>query len=168
MALDKMSPDERRGGRPAKGPFLHIPVPWVFVLGYLVGVGFQVLAPVRVGSSAATTAVQVAGSVVVLAGLALAAWAWSMFKQAGTSRVPGETSRVLVTSGPYGFTRNPMYVGLALAYLGETGALLQVWPVPMLIVVLAYVNWCVIPVEEANLKEFTEYGDYCARARRWL
>ena len=61
--------------------------------------------------------------------------------------MPGETSSVLVTSGPYRFTRNPMYVGLALAYLGETGALLQVWPLPLLVLVLAYVNWCVVPVE---------------------
>ena len=167
MTLNEMTPNEQLGGRPAREPFLHIPVPWVFVLGYLVGAGLQMLVPVHVNSSASYT-LQVAGGVTVLVGIALATWGWSMFKRAGTSRVPGETSSVLVTSGPYRFTRNPMYIGLALAYLGEEGALLQVWPLPLLVLVLAYVNWCVVPVEEASLKAFREYGDYCSRVRRWL
>ena len=168
MTSNEMTPNEQLGGRPTREPFLHIPVPWVFVLGYLVGAGLQVLAPVHASSTPFSTALRLAGGVTVLVGIALAAWGWSMFKRAGTSRVPGETSSVLVTSGPHRFTRNPMYVGLALAYLGETGALLQVWPLPLLVLVLAYVNWCVVPVEEASLKAFREYGDYCSRVRRWL
>jgi protein-S-isoprenylcysteine O-methyltransferase Ste14 len=63
-----------------------------------------------------------------VAGAGLAAWSWLIFKRAGTSAVPGEPSRLLVTRGPYRLTRNPMYVGLTLAYLGEAGALVQVWP----------------------------------------
>ena len=58
---------------------------------------------------------------------------------------------MLVTAGPYHFTRNPMYLGLTIAYLGEAGALLEVWPLPFLVLVLAYVNWCVVPVEEGRL-----------------
>jgi protein-S-isoprenylcysteine O-methyltransferase Ste14 len=82
--------------------------------------------------------------------------------------VPGEKSQVLITSGPYRFTRNPMYLGLALAYVGEAGALLQVWPLLTLVVVLAYVNWAVVPIEEEGLEAFREYGGYCSRVRRWL
>ena len=62
-------------------------------------------------------------------------------------------STTLVTSGPYRFTRNPMYVGLSLAYLGEAGLLKQIWPLLLLPLVLAYLNGTVIPVEEARLKE---------------
>ena len=40
-----------------------------------------------------------------------------------------------------------MYVGLTTAYLGEAFLLRQVWPVAVLPVVLAYVNWAVIPVD---------------------
>jgi len=154
--------------RRSRQPFLHIPVPWVFVLGYLAGAGLQVLLPVHLRSSPAWTAVEVAGGTAVLAGLALAGWGWLIFNRAGTSRVPGEKSHVLITSGPYRFTRNPMYVGLALAYVGEAGALLQAWPLLTLVAVLAYVTWWVVPIEEEGLEVFREYGDYCSRVRRWL
>jgi protein-S-isoprenylcysteine O-methyltransferase Ste14 len=76
----------------------------------------------------------------------------------------------LVTSGPYRKSRNPMYVGLALAYLGEAGMLRQVWPALLLPLVLAYLNWVVIPVEEARLTEvFCEaYDSYRSNVRRWI
>jgi protein-S-isoprenylcysteine O-methyltransferase Ste14 len=45
----------------------------------------------------------------------------------------------------------------------------QIWPLPLLVLTLVYVNWFVIPVEEASLAEFgDEYARYRARVRRWL
>ena len=41
-----------------------------------------------------------------------------------------------------------MYVGLVLAYLGEQGMLVEAWPLALLVLTVAYVNWFVIPVEE--------------------
>jgi protein-S-isoprenylcysteine O-methyltransferase Ste14 len=63
-----------------------------------------------------------------------------------------------------------MYVGLVLTYLGEAGMLKQVWPVMLLPLVMAYVNWIVIPVEEAKLTEVfgDEYALYRASVRRWV
>jgi protein-S-isoprenylcysteine O-methyltransferase Ste14 len=63
-----------------------------------------------------------------------------------------------------------MYVGLVLAYLGEAGILGQVWPMFLLPLTVAYMNWVVIPVEEGKLKEvFGEaYERYRARVRRWM
>jgi protein-S-isoprenylcysteine O-methyltransferase Ste14 len=63
-----------------------------------------------------------------------------------------------------------MYVGLSLAYLGEAGLLKQVWPVILLPLVVAYLNWVVIPVEEARLGEVfpQDYVRYRATVRRWI
>jgi protein-S-isoprenylcysteine O-methyltransferase Ste14 len=63
-----------------------------------------------------------------------------------------------------------MYVGRVLAYLGEAGILRQVWPVFLLPLTVAYVNWVVIPVEEGKLKEVfgEEYKEYQAKVRRWV
>lgn len=163
-----MTASAREPAGPGKQPFLHLPVPWVFVLGYLLGAALQVLIPAQLSSSSASTALRTAGGILFVAGAGLAAWSWVIFKRAGTSAVLGETSRVLVTRGPYRLTRNPMYAGLTLAYLGEEGALVQVWPLLFLLFVLAYVNWFVIPVEEANLTDFEEYGEYRSRVHRWL
>ena len=75
-----------------------------------------------------------------------------------------------MTWGPYRFTRNPMYVGLVLAYLGEAGLLKQIWPVLLLPFTVAYLNWTVIPLEEAKLDEafHDEFGRYRSRVRRWF
>jgi len=46
-----------------------------------------------------------------------------------------------------------MYVGLTLAYIGAAGAGGQILPLATLVLVLDYVNWIVIPVEENRLRE---------------
>ncbi|HTZ23136.1 MAG TPA: isoprenylcysteine carboxylmethyltransferase family protein [Streptosporangiaceae bacterium] len=153
---------------PAESPFLHMPVPWVFVASYLLGAALQLLAPARLNPAGASVAIRIAGCALFLAGAGLAAWALLLFRNAATTTVPGEPARQLVTRGPYRLTRNPMYLGLVLAYLGEAGLLVQPWPLLFLPLAVAYVNWFVIPVEEATLGQFEEFRNYCATVRRWL
>jgi protein-S-isoprenylcysteine O-methyltransferase Ste14 len=148
---------------------LRIPVPWVYILAFLVGVGLELAWPSR-GVLRAPFAVGVMGWALFLVGAIVAAWSLLIFRKARTTTVPGKASSVLVTWGPYRFTRNPMYVSLTLAYLGEAGILLQTWPLALLPLVLAYINWIVIPVEEAKLSQvFGEaYEAYRSRVRRWI
>jgi protein-S-isoprenylcysteine O-methyltransferase Ste14 len=148
---------------------LRIPVPWVFVLAYLVGVVLEALRnPPR--SAAWLPQVRLAGAVVFTVGAFVAGWGLLTFLRARTTTVPGARSARLVTWGPYRFTRNPMYIGLALAYVGEAGILTQVWPLVLLPLVVAYVNWAVIPLEESILVDLfgAEYEQYRARVRRWV
>ena len=148
---------------------LHVPVPWVFVLTYLAGAGME-----RVWRSTvpglASPLVGIAGGALFVVGAIIAGWGLMTFRKARTTTVPGERSSRLVTWGPYSFTRNPMYVGLTVAYLGEAGILHQLWPVVLLPCVVAYVNWIVIPLEESRLTEVfgAEYTQYQARVRRWI
>jgi protein-S-isoprenylcysteine O-methyltransferase Ste14 len=148
---------------------LHVPVPWVFILAYLVGIVLEVARPLPL-SAQAQRAAGIAGGLVFLLGATIAGWGLVLFRKARTTTVPGRTSAALVTWGPYRFTRNPMYVGLTLAYLGEAGLLRQIWPVVLLPLVVAYVNGIVIPLEEARLQASfpQEYDGYRARVRRWI
>jgi protein-S-isoprenylcysteine O-methyltransferase Ste14 len=147
---------------------MQIPVPWVFVLAYLVGVCLELV--LRSGASTNRPGMGIAGGVVFLLGAIIAGWSLVIFHRKGTTTVPGRKSVELVTWGPYRTSRNPMYVGLTLAYIGEAGLLQQAWPLLMLPLTLAYVNWTVIPVEEAKLLETfgTEYERYRSRVRRWV
>ena len=153
---------------PLSRALLRLPVPWVFVLTYLAGAGLESI--LHYGEFMKHAFVTAAGWIVFLIGAGLAAWGWWMFHRARTTRVPGETSTTLVTWGPYRFTRNPMYVGLSIAYLGEAGILHHVIPVALLPLTLVYVNQVVIPIEEERLHEVfgAEYKRYCMRVRRWL
>jgi protein-S-isoprenylcysteine O-methyltransferase Ste14 len=147
---------------------IHIPVPWVFVLTYLLGVALERAYHGTISPRAARVST-IAGAVLFAVGAVIAGWGLVLFYKAKTTTVPGKLSQELVTWGPYRFTRNPMYVGLVLAYLGEAGLLRQVWPVVLLPFTVAYLNWAVIPVEEAKLKEAfqDEYEQYRLRVRRW-
>jgi len=163
-----MSATQQKGSRNPLRLLLHVPVPWVFVLTYLVGVGLEHTFPFRM-AAAVLTGVSAAGGVMFGIGAVIAAWGLLTFQRARTTTVPGRASSQLVTWGLYRFSRNPMYVGLTLAYFGEAAILRQVWPALLLPLTVAYVNWVVIPVEEGKLKEvFGEaYERYRARVRRW-
>ncbi len=148
---------------------MHVPVPWVFVLTYLLGAILESIRPATIRPEAALVST-VAGGVLFAVGAVIAGWSLVLFRRARTTTVPGKSSVKLVTWGPYRLTRNPMYVGLAIAYLGEAGLLKQIWPFLVLPLTVAYLNWIVIPVEEAKLKEVFQdaYEQYSSRVRRWI
>ena len=149
---------------------LRVPVPWVFVLGYLAAVGLETFLPDMRFGERAQLVIKLTGGAIFLAGAVIAGWPLLLFHRARTTTTPGQASRALVIRGPYRFTRNPMYVGLTLAYLGEMGLRVETAPLVPLLLVLAYVDRIVIPLEEARLTEVfgRAYEDYRARVRRWL
>ena len=153
------------------GLLLHVPVPWVFVLGYLLGVGLQFALHLKPHLPANTyRAISLGGDAIFITGAIIAGWGLVLFHKARTTTTPGKDSKAFVTRGPYRFTRNPMYVGLILAYLGEMGILVEAAPLIPLLLVIAYVNWTVIPIEENRLTTIFggAYRQYCAQVPRWF
>jgi protein-S-isoprenylcysteine O-methyltransferase Ste14 len=163
-----MSDQEKNGAR--INPVMRIPVPWVFILAYLIGFVVQLYLPIPIRAPEIVRIALIAGLILVVAGVAVAFSALGIFRKRSTTTIPFETPTSLVTSGPYRFTRNPMYVGLTLVYLGVAGTRAEVWPVIVLPVLLAYVNFIVVPVEERHLHDAfgDAYEQYGARVRRWL
>ena len=94
------------------------------------------------------------------------------FRRARTTVNPmkPDTTSALVTGGIYRFTRNPMYLGLALVLL----AIMVFFSNPLgLIPVVVFVVWMnelqIAPEERALRARFGEtFDEYCARVRRWL
>jgi protein-S-isoprenylcysteine O-methyltransferase Ste14 len=98
-------------------------------------------------------------------------WALVLFRREGTEIEPtSPANRVLVTRGPYRFTRNPMYLGLVVLSLG-IAIWVGAWPMFIApIAVFATANWVHIPFEEAKMRrQFgAAYDGYVARVRRWV
>jgi protein-S-isoprenylcysteine O-methyltransferase Ste14 len=84
--------------------------------------------------------------------------------------VPTNPTTAFVTSGPYRFTRNPMYLGMVFLYIAVALALGVIWALVVLPVVIAIVDGYVISTEECYLemKYGDEYRAYKQRTRRWL
>jgi protein-S-isoprenylcysteine O-methyltransferase Ste14 len=111
-----------------------------------------------------------AGFVLILAGVVHAASAIALFIRSRTTIIPHRRPSELVTRGAFGWTRNPMYVGLTLAYLGVAAWLGSVWALPLLAVPLYMIHKHVIPMEERQLEAVfgATYQQYRMRVRRWL
>lgn len=98
-------------------------------------------------------------------------WAIVLFRREGTEVSPtSPANRKLVTSGPYRFTRNPMYLGLVILTLG-IAVWVGAWPMFIApIAVFATANWVHIPFEEDKMRrQFgATYDGYVRRVRRWV
>jgi protein-S-isoprenylcysteine O-methyltransferase Ste14 len=107
----------------------------------------------------------------VLIGLGFVGFAGIVaFRRARTSPNPWKPSTTLVVSGIYRRTRNPMYLGFTLLYLGITAWVNTLWPLLPLPVVLVLMQRGVIAREEAYLEARfgDEYRRYRAAVRRWI
>lgn len=146
---------------------VRFPPPLIYVAGLLVGVGLELAFPI--GALPLPLAIA-AGGIGVGAWLWLDGSAMRRFQRAGTSMVPMRPSKALVISGPYRFTRNPMYLGMALLYLGLALALGVIWAVAVLPLVLLAVDRLVIAREERYLerKFGDDYRTYKRHVRRWV
>lgn len=105
-----------------------------------------------------------------LAAASIVAPAFGAFKKAGTAIDPFEETTALVDSGPYRFTRNPMYLALTLAYAGVAFAARRAAPFALLPAVLWTMQHGVILREERYLeRKFGKaYREYLQRVPRWL
>ncbi|PLW81153.1 protein-S-isoprenylcysteine methyltransferase [Kineobactrum sediminis] len=113
---------------------------------------------------------QLLGGVLLVFGLAMLVFAGGKFRRAGNDMVPFRNVSTLVTTGVYGFTRNPMYLGMVAILLGiavTVGALTALIVVPLFMLVI---QWRYIyPEEELLQRQFPEeFSAYRRQVRRWL
>lgn len=111
-----------------------------------------------------------AGVVLVLAAVGLFISSVRTFRKAGTP-VPGnQPTTVIVRAGPYGFSRNPIYVAFTLFHLGLAAWFNSVGVLVMLLPALALMVLVVVPREERYLEArfAAEYQRYKRDVRRWL
>lgn len=150
-------------------PGVIAPPPLIF-LGFLFlgwGLG-QVIGEPGLGlTDMARRALALAG---LLIGLAIEGWAAGLFRKARTAVQPWKPSTALVTTGVYGLTRNPIYLGFAITYLGLATGLDSPLALILLIPCLLVVDRFVIQREERYLaaRFGADYDRYRQRTRRWL
>lgn len=143
---------------------IFVPPPMYYAAGLAGGMALNAGIPLTFGGRPA------AGAVVVAGGLALAAAGVAAVIRHRTTIVPHRPVATLLTGGPYRLSRNPMYTGLAIAYLGLAVLLGSWWPVLLWPVLILAVRQLVVRPEERYLTQrFGQtYVDYQSRVRRWL
>jgi protein-S-isoprenylcysteine O-methyltransferase Ste14 len=110
------------------------------------------------------------GAMVFVLALALGVWAVVTITRAGSNVPTNLPSTTLVESGPYRFTRNPIYLGMLLSLIGLAIAFNNLWLLTMLVPFAFVLRYGVVAREEVYLER--KFGDvyrgYRSRVRRWL
>ncbi len=93
-----------------------------------------------------------------------------MIRKAGTAIRPERPVSALLTTGPFGLSRNPLYLALILLYSGLAILLNAFWSFVLLPAVIAIIaHWVITPEEEYLERAFgDEYLGYKKRVRLWL
>jgi protein-S-isoprenylcysteine O-methyltransferase Ste14 len=159
--------DEAGGGAAVRFPFPPLLFAGPLAAGLIARrvLPLPLPAPLR-GSQSGTAA----GIALVAGGMALSFSGAATALRRGTTVVPHHEVSRLVTSGPFRFSRNPMYTGMAVACAGAALWSRSWWPVVVLpLSVVSTVRWVVEPEEAYLAGRFgADYDRYRSRVRRWL
>lgn len=110
------------------------------------------------------------GLVVIVGAFLLVRWAVQTFRKAKTNLLTNQATLAIVSSGPFAYSRNPIYVGALIGLLGLAIAVNSLWFLAAAVVIFLVLQFGVIAREEAYLtRKFGQtYLDYKARVRPWL
>ena len=151
------------------GAAVRIAPPFVYLGGVIVGVLVHAFVmPLAIELSLGVRiALAVAAGV---AGLVLMGGAIKLFRRTGQDPKPWESTPEIISTGVYRYTRNPMYVGMALLQIALGVGLANWWIIILVPVVLAIVYAIAVRHEEVYLerKFGDQYVHYKASVRRWL
>ena len=144
-----------------------VPPPLVF-LGYLVGA--LILNWIVPFPAPWTFVLRIIGGLAIIGGILFVGSAFLQMRKANTPVDPREPVTAFVTTGPYRFTRNPIYLGFFLIYLGFTLLAGTLWGLIASPFLIWTMTQAVIHAEELYLTEkFGEqYKQYCSRVRQWI
>ena len=141
--------------------------PFVYLVSLAAGVLIQLAAPFPFLPG--TLALPLGAPLVVVA-IALFAWSAATFRAAGTPVPARKPTTTIVRSGPFRFSRNPIYLAFSLFQLGIAMWLNSVWLLATLAGAAALMHYVVIRREEAYLERRfgAQYLNYKLSVRRWL
>lgn len=148
-------------------------IPWpplLYAGTALVAIGLNVLAPLPWPGGTAATVLAAAGLALVIAGLALDIGTMLAFARHRTTVLPHRGATRLITTGPFRFSRNPIYLANSLLVAGAGLIFGSLWLVLAAFAGAALTRRLAIDREEQHLalRFGRDWGDYAARTPRWL
>lgn len=153
--------------RTTKGPLPGLlRPPFIFLVAILLGIALNHVWPVPFRPSS----LRLLGPLLTVCSVLLLLLCFREFRAAGTSVRGSKRSSAIVQTGPYGFSRNPIYLSFILLVLGFSAWFNDFWLIVMLVPAICLIAVVVIPREERFLeRNFHEkYLNYKATVRRWL
>ncbi|MHB1629894.1 MAG: methyltransferase family protein [Bacilli bacterium] len=148
-------------------PGVIAPPPLIYLGGIAIGWVIQLLYPIHFFSKGY---IALFGILLILVGCIVIYFGMRTMRLAGTNVNPERPATTIVQSGPFRFSRNPLYLSLSIIQLGMAIAVNSIWILLTLFVCVVVVTMGVIRREELYLerKFAEEYLLYKRKVRRWL
>ncbi len=152
---------------PRDNPGVIVFPPLLFGGALLAGLALHALFPWR---PIPGPVAQPVGAILMVLGLWVGGWGERTMKRAGTNVRPSLPALVLVTAGPFAYSRNPLYLSVIALYAGITLVVNAVWPFLLLVPAVLVAHFGIVRREERYLdaKFGDAYRGYAARVRRWI
>ncbi|MEM1131214.1 MAG: isoprenylcysteine carboxylmethyltransferase family protein [Pseudomonadota bacterium] len=160
--------DRKDSGKDA--PDIVILPPVLDALAIAAAVGLEWLIPLPILPERFTAWSVAVGVIILAVGGGLALWGILSFLRAKTNILPTQPSLVIVETGPFRFTRNPMYIGVT-GFLIALGFIFSLdWALILAPIVFGILHFGVVLREETYLAEKfgAPYVAYLERTRRWI
>jgi protein-S-isoprenylcysteine O-methyltransferase Ste14 len=115
------------------------------------------------------TATRAAGAVLVTLALVIDLWAALTFKRHRTSILPHRGASRLISSGPFAYARNPIYIANTLLVAGIGLFSHLAWLLPAALAGAAATHFLAVRREEKHLASRfgAEWQAYASAVRRW-
>ena len=142
----------------------------IFGSALIAGILLSISMPLPLSNHLSHIAYRVLGLGLVIAGSTILLLTKQQMNRVKQPTAPGQATTDLITSGIFAYSRNPMYLGLLLAFAG-IGVLFQaLWLLILLIPIVVMTHYVLIRPEEIYLQ--AKFGDayesYRKMVRRWI
>lgn len=149
--------------------------PWeisevVFGIPFLISIALHYLVPFSLPQGILRQALVPAGIFLIITGIGLVVFARREFAHYNQPTDPGHPTSKVVKTGLFAISRNPLYLGGVLIFLGIDLMFYMAWALVMLLVSIVLCHFILIIPEERYLaaKFGDEYKEYTASVHRWL
>ncbi len=144
--------------------------PVIYGAPFLIGILLNKFFSLKIFSEGASASLLILSWILVVFGFFLAGWIILIFLKKGEDIRPDKPTNIIITNGPFRFSRNPVYLSLNIVYIGLSLILNNLWLIifwPLAFLILRY---GVISKEEQYLerKFGKKYLVYKKRTRRWF
>jgi protein-S-isoprenylcysteine O-methyltransferase Ste14 len=110
------------------------------------------------------------GFLIIGAGVFMAFWSRTLFLRNRTTLSPYESPVVLLTTGPFRISRNPVYLAMAAMLFGSAVVMGTLFPFVFVVLFIVIIEVLFIPDEERRLEELfgEKYWQYKRNVHRWI
>lgn len=148
-------------------PDVIAPPPRIYLGGLTIGIILHLIKPISLLPQNLSLPI---GVVFILVGVILVVTSFQVLRNANTNIDVREPVMDIVTSGPYRFSRNPIYLAMTILFIGIGILVNSLWILIILVPIIFVMEFGVIAREEKYLarKFGDKYTRYKTQVRKWI